>query len=127
MARTGTIGRGYTALTGGREPRIVRPKNNDPNGPWRYGPGPAETVGMSEMTRQPMVRLRDGAVRGTAGAGGSAFLGIPYAAAPFETNRMRAPQPVVPWDGEREAKAFCPTVPNGDHAAQYVQLFTEGV
>src|SRR5580704_17157806 len=82
---------------------------------------------MSNIAREPVVRLADGAVRGTTVAGGSAFLGIPYAAAPFEANRMRAPQPVVPWDGEREAKAFGPTVPKGDYPPEYVQLFPEVV
>ena len=46
---------------------------------------------MSEMAPQPVVRLRDGAVRGK--AAGVAFLGIPYAAPPFGANRMRPPQP----------------------------------
>jgi para-nitrobenzyl esterase len=82
---------------------------------------------MSEMTREPVVRLADGVVRGTTVAGVSAFLGIPYAAAPFGANRMRAPQPVVPWDGEREATAFGPTVPKGDYPPQYATLFPEVV
>ncbi len=82
---------------------------------------------MSEMTREPVVRLTDGAVRGTTVAGVSAFLGIPYAAAPFGANRMRAPQPVARWDGEREATAFGPTVPKGDYPPQYATLFPEVV
>ena len=48
---------------------------------------------MSEMTH-PVVRLKDGTVRGQVESGVSAFLGIPYAAAPFGPNRMRPPQPV---------------------------------
>ena len=82
---------------------------------------------MSEMTREPVVRLADGAVRGTTVAGVSAFLGIPYAAAPFGANRMRAPQAVRGWDGERAATAFGPTVPKGDYPPQYAALFPEVV
>ena len=82
---------------------------------------------MSDIARQPVVRLRDGAVRGTVSSGVLAFLGIPYAAAPFGANRMRAPQPVQGWDGEREATAFGPTVPKGDYPPQYAALFPEVV
>jgi para-nitrobenzyl esterase len=82
---------------------------------------------MSEMTRQPVVRLADGAVRGSVVSGVCAFLGIPYAAAPFGVNRMRPPQPVRPWDGEREATAFGPTAPKGDYPPQYATLFPEVV
>jgi para-nitrobenzyl esterase len=82
---------------------------------------------MSEMTRQPVVRLRDGAVRGTVSGGIAAFLGIPYAAAPFGENRMLPPRPVRPWDGERDATAFGPTVPKGDYPPQFARLFPEVV
>jgi len=82
---------------------------------------------MSEMTQGPAVRLNDGVVRGQAGSGGYAFLGIPYAAPPFGANRMRPPQPARPWEGERDATAFGPTVPKGDYPPQYVTLFPEVV
>ena len=75
----------------------------------------------------PVVRFRDGAVRGTVSSGVLAFLGIPYAAAPFGANRMRAPQAVRAWDGERDATAFGPTVPKGDYPPQYAALFPEVV
>ncbi len=82
---------------------------------------------MSEMTQGPAVRLSDGVVRGRTESGVSAFLGIPYAAPPFGANRMRPPQPVRAWAGERDATAFGPTVPKGDYPPQYVPLFPEVV
>jgi para-nitrobenzyl esterase len=82
---------------------------------------------MSETTRDPVVRFRDGMVRGTVSSGVAAFLRIPYGAAPFEANRMRAPQAVPAWDGERDATAFGPTVPKGDYPPQFAPLFPEVV
>jgi para-nitrobenzyl esterase len=82
---------------------------------------------MTETTPQPLVTLNDGTVRGKNEGGVSAFLGIPYAAPPFGANRMRPPQPAVPWAGERDATAFGPTVPKGDYPPQYQLLFPEEV
>jgi para-nitrobenzyl esterase len=82
---------------------------------------------MSEMTHHPVVQLKDGAIRGKADSGTAAFLGIPYAAPPFGANRMRPPQRVLPWDGERDATKFGPTVPKGDYPPPYIPLFPEVV
>ena len=82
---------------------------------------------MSQMTQSPVVQLKDGAVRGRSESGVHAFLGLPYAAPPFGENRMRPPQPVRAWDGERDATAFGPTVPKGDYPPQYTTLFPEVV
>ncbi|MBT2233702.1 carboxylesterase/lipase family protein [Nonomuraea sp. NEAU-A123] len=79
------------------------------------------------MAESPLVQLKDGAVRGKVRSGVSAFLGIPYAAAPFGANRMRSPQPVQPWDGERDATAYGPTAPKGSYPPQYAPLFPEVV
>src|ERR1035438_8427089 len=68
---------------------------------------------MSEMTH-PVVRLKDGTIRGQVESGVSAFLGIPYAAPPFGPDRMRPPQPVRAWDGQRDATRFGPTVPRSE-------------
>jgi para-nitrobenzyl esterase len=59
-----------------------------------------------------VVRVTGGLVRGSTGAGVDSFHGIPYAAPAVGADRYRAPQPVVPWSGERDA-----TVP-GPSAAQ---------
>jgi para-nitrobenzyl esterase len=82
---------------------------------------------MNDATRHPVVQLSNGAVRGTAGNGVAAFLGVPYAAPPFGPNRMRPPQPVTAWTGERDATAYGPTVPKGDYPPHYQPLFPEVV
>jgi para-nitrobenzyl esterase len=81
---------------------------------------------MSETTQHPVVHLEDGAVGGSLDAYGiAAFRGIPYAAPPFGPNRMRPPQPVQAWQGERDATSFGPTVPKGTYPPQYAILFPE--
>ena len=38
----------------------------------------------------------------------TAFKGVPFAAPPVGENRWRAPQPVIPWEGERKCWTFAP-------------------
>lgn len=52
-----------------------------------------------------------GAVQGVRTGGVVAFLGVPYAAAPVGERRFRAPEPVAPWAGVREAVTHGPTAP----------------
>ncbi len=59
---------------------------------------------------EPVVKTRDGAVRGSLVDGVATFKGIPYAAPPFGPNRFRAPQPVAAWDGVRDVLHYGPTV-----------------
>ena len=58
----------------------------------------------------PVVRTAPGPVRGTTTltrrSDVESYLGIPFAAAPVGERRFRAPAPVEPWDGERDAKRF---------------------
>ncbi|MBP2580686.1 para-nitrobenzyl esterase [Streptomyces sp. PvR006] len=69
------------------------------------------------MTRRgPEVLTRYGALRGSAEGGVAAFLGVPYAQAPVGPLRFRAPEPVEPWAGVREATAFGATAPKHPYA-----------
>lgn len=54
----------------------------------------------------PVVRVTGGEIRGRLVDGGAAFKKIPYARPPLGELRWRAPQPVAPWSGIREAAAF---------------------
>ena len=57
----------------------------------------------------PVVRVTGGLVRGSRREGVNSFLGIPYAGPAVAEDRYRLPQPVVSWDGERDATAPGPT------------------
>lgn len=63
------------------------------------------------MTDSPIVRVAQGTVRGSAEAGISRFLGIPYAQAPVGGLRFAAPAPPAPFDGDFDATLFGPSAP----------------
>jgi carboxylesterase type B len=58
-----------------------------------------------------VVNTRPGKVRGSVADGVHTFKGIPYAAPPFGANRLRPPQPIVPWSGVRDALTYGPKAP----------------
>ena len=59
----------------------------------------------------PVVKTRQGEVRGRRADGMHVFKGIPYAATPFGPHRLRPPQPVEPWSGRRDALIYGPKSP----------------
>jgi len=55
---------------------------------------------------QPIVETQSGKLRGANQDGITVFKGIPFAAPPVGKFRWRPPQPVVAWEGVRDALAF---------------------
>jgi carboxylesterase type B len=58
-----------------------------------------------------VVKTRQGEVRGSVADGVNSFKGIPYAAPPCGSNRLRPPQPVRSWRGVRDALTYGPKAP----------------
>jgi para-nitrobenzyl esterase len=54
------------------------------------------------------VQVSGGLIVGAEEAGVRSFLGAPYAAPPVGALRWRSPQPVIPWKGVKDARAFSP-------------------
>jgi len=59
----------------------------------------------------PVAKTQQGIVRGSVSNDIFSFKGIPYAAPPFGPNRLKPPQPVQSWAGERKALNYGYTVP----------------
>ena len=83
---------------------------------------------MSKMTQNPVVQLKDGAVRGRIESGVIVVSRYSLRSAavrcePDAGNRS----PSRAWDARRDAAAFGPTVPKGDYPPQYAPLFPEVV
>lgn len=69
--------------------------------------GLAAQPGLAQQTAAP-VRVTGGEITGTDDGDTRAYLGVPFAAPPVGDLRWRAPQPVVPWTGVREAVTYAP-------------------
>jgi para-nitrobenzyl esterase len=72
--------------------------------------------------------IDSGVVEGSVSSGVRSFKGIPYAAPPLNQYRWRAPQPVTPWAGVRDATAFgheCMQTPGTGDAAVSRAAFAE--
>ena len=66
-------------------------------------PGKIAHVRKASDRAEVTAQVRSGTLRGMEGAGIRAFLGVPYAAPPTGELRWRAPRPVEPWSGVRDA------------------------
>jgi para-nitrobenzyl esterase len=66
---------------------------------------------VAEAHAAPIVTVEDGAVRGAVVPGGYAFRGLPYAAAPTDHLRWRAPRAPAGWHGVRDATKLAPSCP----------------
>ncbi len=77
-----------------------------PRAGWLAGLAVLATAGHAAI--EDPVRLDAGLISGgeTTASGVRVFRGIPFAAPPVGENRWRAPQPVEPWDGVRDASQF---------------------
>ncbi len=80
---------------------------------------------MSTVVKSPVVKTRYGEVRGSVADSVNVFKGIPYAAPPFGANRLRPPQPVVPWSGVRDALTFGPKPPQPSYPADVSAVLPE--
>ena len=65
----------------------------------------SETV-TNTISMHPRVEVEGGQISGLTTEGVHTFFGVPYAAAPIGKNRWKAPQPVEPWQGLRNATKF---------------------
>ncbi|WP_461640727.1 carboxylesterase/lipase family protein [Leucobacter sp. BZR 635] len=70
----------------------------------------------------PQVVTTRGSVRGRAGDGIHRYLGIPYGRPPFGVLRFAAPEPALPWQGERDAGHFGPTAPQSPYRGDLGEL-----
>ncbi|MGW4526175.1 carboxylesterase/lipase family protein [Amycolatopsis sp. NPDC004378] len=78
------------------------------------------------------VETAAGALRGSAGDGTRTFLGVPYAEPPVGELRFRAPRPVTPWSGVRDATKWAARAPQpeltgrgftGDEDCLYLNVY----
>src|SRR5690606_27978978 len=89
---------------------------------WLVGLAAAATAGHAAI--EDPVRLDAGLVSGgeTTESGVRVFRGLPFAAPPVGENRWRAPQPVEPWDGVRDASKFGNVCIQAETEPRYVNI-----
>ncbi|MGO4340979.1 carboxylesterase/lipase family protein [Pedococcus sp. 2YAF34] len=78
-------------------------------------------------TRTAVAKVSGGAVRGSRREGVDTLLGIPYAAPAVGADRYRAPRPVEPWEGERDATRHGPTAAQSPYPTPMDRLLPSSV
>jgi para-nitrobenzyl esterase len=81
-------------------------------------------AGICQAAVEDPVRLDAGLVSGgeTSPSGVRVFRGLPFAAPPVGENRWRAPQPVQPWEGVRDASKFGNVCIQADTRPRYINI-----
>lgn len=90
---------------------------------WIAGCKPVSAPPAAAGETSVVAKIDSGEIAGIAAGGVEAFLGIPYAAPPLGELRWRAPQPVSPWEGVRQATTYgsdCIQAPNDIEKIQTV-------
>jgi para-nitrobenzyl esterase len=90
---------------------------------------PFQTVGSrcKDRAMAGIVTIKQGQLRGVKRGDVWAFLGIPYAAAPYGANRFATPAPAARWDGVRVADAYGATAMKNGYPAPMDTLLPEPV
>lgn len=63
----------------------------------------------SQPATPGLVKVEGGMIQGVVNDGMTVYKGIPFAAPPVGDLRWKAPQPVIPWEGVRDASEFGPS------------------
>ncbi|MBN2480699.1 MAG: carboxylesterase family protein [Bacteroidales bacterium] len=66
----------------------------------------SQQANVTEAKEFPVITISSGKLRGVTEGDVTSFKGIPYAAPPVGEFRWRPPQPVIPWEGVRDASNF---------------------
>ena len=77
---------------------------------------------MSAVVNRIVVKTQTGRVEGLVTGGVASFKGLPFAAPPFGPHRFQPPQPVEPWTGVRDARAYGQVVPQSPYPEPFRSL-----